>query len=385
MGAHALLSPSSSHRWLHCTAAPRLEEGIEDKGSAFAEEGTLAHAICALKLKTFLGEPTDGEAAEIEGLKDRYHCGEMEEHTDFYASAVLEKFAAAKAATADARLLVETRLDFSRYVPGSFGTSDAAIIADGTLEIIDFKYGKGVQVSAVENPQMMIYALGAYEKFSYVYSIDRIRMTIIQPRLDNISEYELGTAELLDWAENTLVPAAREAYAGGGKQVPGEWCRFCKVKARCRKLAAACKGAAESHADPRLLGAEELAADVLPALPAIKIWLAAVEEYALQQAFDGVRFEGFKVVEGRSNRRIADAAGVAKALTGAGYEEESIYKPKELKTITELEKLTGRKLFANLCARYVEKPQGKPALVPESDKRPAFNTAADDFKDLPAE
>src|SRR5574344_1411199 len=195
MGAHALLSPSAAHRWMNCTAAPRLEINVEDAGSDYAAEGTLAHAYSALKLKKFLGLPTADEEKEIEALS-QYHTGEMDEYTDTYVTIVLEKFNTARAHTKDAQLLVETRLDFSKHIPDAFGTADAIIIADGTIDEMDFKYGKGVKVSAFQNPQMMIYGLGAFEKFDFEYDIRRVRMTIIQPRIDNLSEHELSTTEL---------------------------------------------------------------------------------------------------------------------------------------------------------------------------------------------
>lgn len=196
-GKHALLSPSAAHRWMNCTAAPLLEKDVEDKGSTFAEEGTLAHAYCTKKLKEFLGLSVDEEKAEIAQLDEQYHSGEMDEYTDTYKTIVLEKFNAARAKTKDAQLLVEVKLDFSHYVPDAFGTSDAIIIADGVMEVIDFKYGKGVKVSAVENPQMMIYALGAWDLFNFEYDIRKVRMTIVQPRIDNLSEFELDAATSL--------------------------------------------------------------------------------------------------------------------------------------------------------------------------------------------
>lgn len=380
MGTHALLSPSAAHRWINCTAAPRLEASVPDTGSSYAAEGTLAHAYCALKLKEFLGLPTDGELAEIAELKDQYHTGEMDEYTDTYKTIVLEKFNEARAGTEDAQLLIETRLDFGRYIPDAFGTADAIIIADGTMEVIDFKYGKGVKVSAWRNPQMMIYALGAYDRFNFEYSINRVRMTIIQPRIDNLSEYRLPVSELMAWTDEVLVPKANEAYAGNGPQVPGEWCRFCKVKSQCRALTRLCTEAIKT--DPKLVSTEELAKDILPVLDTVKTWLTGVEEYALQQALSGVQLPGWKLVEGRSARKITDQEGAAVALNKAGYKPTEIYKPQELRTLTELEKLCGKKHFAALCGDFITKPQGKPTLAPESDKRPAFDPVADDFKDI---
>lgn len=380
MSSHALLSPSASHRWLHCTAAPRLEEGIKDEGSDYAAEGTLAHAYCAMKLKEFLGLPTDGEKEEIAALQEKYGTGEMSEYTDTYATIVLEKFNAARAVTPDAQLLVETRLDFSDYVPEAFGTADAIIIADGTMEIIDFKYGKGVKVSAVENPQMMIYALGAYARFAFEYRIDNLRATIVQPRIDNLSEYEITVEELTSWASNVLTPAAEKAYKGEGPQTPGSWCQFCKVKNQCRALADKCKAAVA--VDPKLITPEELAKDVLPMVPIVKTWISGVEEFALAQALSGVQLPGWKIVEGRSIRKITDTDSVADALTKSGYTQSDIYKPIEMRTITELEKLVGKKQFAALCGEWVNKPQGKPTLAQESDKRKAIDPIADDFKGI---
>ena len=380
MSSHALLSPSASHRWLHCTAAPRLEEGIKDEGSDYAAEGTLAHAYCAMKLKEFLGLPTDGEKEEIAALQEKYGTGELSEYTDTYATIVLEKFNAARAVTPDAQLLVETRLDFSDYVPEAFGTADAIIIADGTMEIIDFKYGKGVKVSAVENPQMMIYALGAYARFAFEYRIDNLRATIVQPRIDNLSEYEITVEELTSWASNVLTPAAEKAYKGEGPQTPGSWCQFCKVKNQCRALADKCKAAVA--VDPKLITPEELAKDVLPMVPIVKTWISGVEEFALAQALSGVQLPGWKIVEGRSIRKITDTDSVADALTKSGYTQSDIYKPIEMRTITELEKLVGKKQFAALCGEWVNKPQGKPTLAQESDKRKAIDPIADDFKGI---
>ena len=380
MAGHALLSPSASHRWLHCTAAPRLEEGIKDEGSDYAAEGTLAHAYCAMKLKNFLGLPTDGEKEEIAALQEKYGTGEMAEYTDTYVTIVLEKYNAARAATPDAQLLVETRLDFSDYVPEAFGTADAIIIADGTMEVIDFKYGKGVKVSAVENPQMMIYALGAYARFAFEYRIDNLRATIVQPRIDNLSEYEITVEELTAWAANVLAPAAEKAYKGEGPQTPGAWCQFCKVKNQCRALANKCKEVVA--VDPKLITPEELAKDVLPMVPIVKTWISGVEDFALAQALSGIQLPGWKIVEGRSVRKITDTDSVAAVLTKNGYKQNDIFKPVEMRTITDLEKLVGKKQFDAMCGEWINKPQGKPTLAPEGDKRKAIDPIADDFKGI---
>lgn len=378
---HALLSPSSAHRWMNCTAAPLLEAKEEDQSSIFAEEGTLAHAYCARKLKAFLKQDTTDEEHEIEALSDQYHTGEMDEYTDTYKTIVLEKFNAARVKTPDAKLLVEVKLDFGRYIPEAFGTSDAIIIADDMMEVIDFKYGKGVRVSAVENPQMMIYALGAWDLFNFEYDIRRIKMTIVQPRIDNLSEYEMDAEELLSWAKQELSPKAKEAYKGGTQQ-PGDWCRFCKVRAKCKTLATSCTEAQKANPDPRLIGKEDMAQTILPLLPTIKTWLTAVEEYSLEQALAGVEYDGYKVVAGRSNRKITDPEAVIKLLDAEGFARDSYIRPTELQTITNLERNFGKKQFNELCGDYIDKPQGKPTLVPVSDKRPALNMAEEDFRNI---
>lgn len=380
-GKHALLSPSAAHRWMNCTAAPLLEKDVEDKSSTFAEEGTLAHAYCAKKLKEFLGLSVDEENAEIAQLNEQYHSGEMDEYTDTYKTIVLEKFNAARAKTKDAQLLVEVKLDFSHYVPDAFGTSDAIIIADGVMEVIDFKYGKGVKVSAVENPQMMIYAIGAWDLFNFEYDIHKVRMTIVQPRIDNLSEFELDAADLINWVVNELEPKAHEAYAGG-KQKPGEWCRFCKVKATCKALSSLCIDAQQANPDPRKISKEVMETTILPFLSTFKTWLSGIEEYSLEQALSGVQYKGYKIVEGRSIRKITDPTAVMQLLDKEGFAKEDYIKPTELRSITDLERLVGKKRFGAICAEYINKPQGKPTLVPDSDKRPAFNQAADDFKDI---
>lgn len=367
---------------MNCTAAPRLEATAPDTESDYAREGTLAHAYCARKLKTLLGLDTPDEDREIAELSDRYHTGEMDEHTDTYVAIVFEKFNAALAKTPDAQLLVETRLDFTDYVPEAFGTSDATIIADGLMEVIDFKYGKGVRVSAVDNEQMKIYALGAYLRHCFEYRIDRVRMTIVQPRIDNLSEFVMPVADLLEWAETELRPRAAEAFGDNGVQNPGEWCRFCKVKCSCHALARRCVATAKENPDPRLVSPEKMSADILPWLSMIKSWVASIEDYTLQQALAGVDYPGYKLVEGRSVRRITDDRAVIAALAKEGYAESEYLKPAALCGIGDLEKLVGKKRFTALCADYITKPQGKPALVTDDDRRPPYNAAANDFNDI---
>ena len=364
---------------MNCPVAPRLESLVPDRGSDFALEGTLAHAYCAYALKERLGLPTDGEVNEIDHLQ-RYYSTEMDGHVDTYFTLVMEKYAAAQATTRDAKLLVETRLDFSDFVPDAFGTADAIIIADGTMEVVDFKYGKGVRVDAEHNPQMMIYALGAWQRFSFDYDIGHVRMTIVQPRLDHISEWEISAPDLLKWAKEELTPAAKLAHSGKGEQHPGDWCRFCRVRGNCKALAEKCLAA--SAIDPRMLSPKEMGEKVLPNLATIKAWLSDVEEYALQKALEGTVFPGFKVVEGRSIRRITNPQALAYLLQQKGYDEDRYLKPRELVSLGDLEKLVGKKAFAQQFAEFITKPQGKPTLAPESDKRPVFNSAADDFKGI---
>lgn len=383
-GSHALLSPSAAHRWLNCTPSVRLEEGIEDKGSDFAAEGTLAHAICEQKLLTILGRPHDEADKEIEELSPKYHSGEMDEYTDTYKAIVMEKYNAAKVNTPDAQLLVEVRLDFRSFLQDSFGTADAVIIADDLMEIIDFKYGKGVKVSAFQNPQMRIYALGALDEFLLEYNIKRVRMTIVQPRIDNLSEDEMPVSSLIKWRDEVLRPASELAFRGDGEQVPGEWCRFCKVKASCKALATlATKTCNEDFKNPRLISDEDIP-KLLPLIPVLKSWMDDFTVFSLERAMAGAHLEGYKVVEGRSIRQVTDQDGLVGILTQEGFDRDILFRPAELKTLGDLEKIVGKKKFADLSKPYVTKPQGKPTLVELSDKRPplSLQSANDDFKEL---
>lgn len=377
MGNHALLSASSSHRWLNCPPSARLCEGYEDKGSEYAQEGTDAHSLCEHKLKVLLGmesiDPTEGLS---------FYSEEMEQCACDYAAYVLELVEEAKKTCKDPVVLIEQRLDFSRFVAEGFGTGDCVLIADGTLDIVDYKHGKGVEVSAAENPQMMLYALGALELFDGIYDIDTVRMTIFQPRRENISVCVMTKDDLLQWAYNDLVHKAKLAYEGGGEFACGDWCRFCKAKAVCRKRAEYNLELAKYDFEmPAMLEDAEIAA-ILEKADELAAWAADVKEFALQQALNGVKYDGFKVVEGRSNRKYISDDAVADAVSKAGYDP---YEPKLL-GITAMEKLLGKKQFAKLLSGLIEKPQGKPALVPESDKRQEMNvdktaSAAEDFSE----
>lgn len=367
---HAVLSASSSERWLNCPPSARLCEAYEDKGSDYAAEGTDAHTLCEYRLKQALGIPAE---TPIENLS--WYNEEMEECAAEYAAYVLELLETAKQTCSDPVVMIEQRVDFSRWVKEGFGTADCIIIADGVMNIVDYKHGKGVEVSAEANPQMMLYALGALEIFDGIYDIDTVRMTIFQPRKSNISVYEMPKDGLLEWADTELTEKAQLAYEGQGNFHCGEWCRFCKAKAECRERAEANMTLARYNFQaPALLNDEEIA-DILGKVDALTTWAADVKEYALQQAVSGKDWPGWKLVEGRSNRKYTNEAAVAATVESAGFDP---YDRKVL-GVTAMQKLLGKSRFEELLAPYIEKPQGKPTLVPESDKRPAMNKAKNDF------
>lgn len=385
--AHALLSASGAHRWMSCPPAARLEQGFEESTSSFAEEGTFAHALAELKLSKAITtniRPSVYKKKLAEMQKNPLYSTGMEDYVDSYVAQVAERFMESKAKCADTLVLLEQRLDFSEWVAEGFGTGDVVIISDGILEVIDLKYGKGVPVYAQENPQTRLYGLGAIDTFGMLYEFDLVRMTIIQPRLDSTSTEELPVESLLLWAENELRPRAQLAYAGEGDFCAGEHCKFCKAKAQCRARAEAnLETAKYDFQEPFLLTNEEIAG-ILAKADQLRAWASDVQAYALDQAENhGVTFEGWKLVEGRSNRKYTDPEAVATALLAAGYEETIIYE-KSLYGITAMEKALGKKEFGALLSDLVVKPTGKPTLVPEADKRPAINSiqsAVDDFKE----
>ena len=367
---HAVLSASSSERWLNCPPSARLCEAYEDKGSDYAAEGTDAHALCEFRLKQALGIPADDP---IENLS--WYNEEMEDCAAGYAAYVSELLETAKQTCADPVVMIEQRVDFSRWVKEGFGTADCIVIADGVLNICDYKNGQGCLVLADRNPQMMLYALGALEIFDGIYDIDTVRMTIYQPRKSNISVYEMDKADLYEWANSELTQKAQLAYEGQGSFSCGEWCRFCKAKAECRERAEANLALARYEFQTPALLADEEIADILGKVDALTAWASDVKEYALQQAISGTAFPGWKLVEGRSNRKYTSEAAVAAAVEGAGFNPYE----KKLLGITAMQKLLGKSRFEELLAPYIEKPQGKPTLVRSSDKRPEWNTAKNDF------
>lgn len=383
---HALLGPSSAHRWLACTPSARLEENIEDQGSEYAKEGTLAHRLGELRLRERWEGPGDHNRDFEEVRADPMYSGAMEEHIDAYVAFVEERMAEAKTRCADPRIFIEQTVKFDDYVPEAFGTADCIILADGLMDVIDFKYGKGVPISAEDNPQMKLYALGCYLALSWAYEIPLIRITIFQPRLDSVSTAEISSEDLLAWAEQELKPRAALAWEGKGDFSPGEeTCRWCKAAPICRARADyQLELAKYDFAQPDTLTLEEVAA-ILLRLPDFKSWVEQVETFAQDAAVNkGVAIPGFKVVEGRSNRKYADEDAIAKILRKAGYKVADIYKPKALLGITAMEKLLGKHKMETLIAPYITKPPGAPTLVPETDKRTAINTAdqaATDFAD----
>lgn len=358
---HALLSASSSSRWLRCPPSVRWGAGLADKPSSFAEEGTKAHSLAEHRLRYYL---TYGK---LETEKPSYIDGEMWEATGRYVDIVIEKAVAAKKQTPDAEVLIEHRLDFSRWVPGGFGTGDAVIVSDKGVEVIDLKYGKGVPVSAQHNSQMRLYALGAYASLSMLYSIDLVTTTIVQPRLDSISSETLTAKSLLAWGDS-IAPIAQLAYDGKGRAKAGPHCRFCRLRPRCKVLRDYMTQSLKAPENPEAMSREEISRIVLKAKD-IKDWLTSVESYALEQALQGEEWPGLKVVEGRASRRIEDSAAAAEALLSSGYKPDDIYKPKELKTLTYLEKAVGKKKLTGILGDLIVKPKGKPALVSINDKR----------------
>lgn len=367
--SHALLSPSSSERWINCPPSAKMNAG-GDTGSSYAQQGTDAHALCEYKMLKALGKDVKDPTDDLE-----YYDEEMSECTDAYCEFVLEQLQMAKDNCEDPFVLVEQRLDFTRWVAESFGTADCVIVADDVMTIIDFKYGLGVLVEADNNSQMRMYALGALNLFESLYNINTVRMVIFQPRRDNISTAEVSKEELLHWADTVLIPAAELASKGEGEYQAGKHCHFCRIKATCRKRAEYNLQLAQyDFAVPDTLADDEISM-ILNRADTFISWVNDVKEYALEQAIGGHEFPGYKLVEGRSNRRYTNSDAVAATVTEAGYDPYE----KKLMGITNMTRMLGAKKFNTLLGSLIEKPKGKPTLVPESDKRPAWTI--DDFKE----
>ena len=375
MGRHAVLSASSSHRWMNCTPAARLELEFDDTQSSAAAEGTAAHALAEHKLR---------KALKMRSKKpiSPFDCDEMDEHTDAFVSFVLEQLELAKQSCSDPLVLIEQRLDFSKYVPDGFGTGDCILISDKTLHIIDLKYGMGILVNAEHNSQMMLYSLGALEIYDSLYDITEVSMTIFQPRRENVSTWTIPVDELRDWAENELKQKADLAFKGEGEYCPGDWCTFCRAAVKCRARAEEKLKLAQSEFRlPPLLTDVEIE-EVLGKLSDITKWANDLLAYATDAAVNhGKEWSGYKVVAGRSIRKFKDEDAVAEAAKASGYKD--IYK-QSLITLTEFEKLMGKAKFNEVLGDLVYKPPGKPTLVPVSDKRPVLNvsSAINEFNEI---
>lgn len=371
---HAVLSASSSGKWLVCTPSAQLEEQFPDEDSVFAAEGTRAHELFEKAVNAYLSGST-GEYEDMAMLCEQ----DMIDHVGEATTRAIELIEQARERCKDPVILVERRLDFSVWVPHGFGTGDLVIITDDLVEVADLKYGKGTFVRAQENSQMRLYGLGAYNELHMLYDIKRIRTHVLQPRMGNWGHEELAVGELLQWADEVVVPKARMAWDGEGAMVAGGHCTnyFCRARFTCPARDAAARQLVDSSfalLPPDMLNPKQMA-QVLSRADEVTKWLADVKTWALAQLEKGNPVPGFKLVEGRSNRKYTDETAVAKAITSSGVDEALIYE-RSLLGITAMEKLLGKKKFADILGNLIEKPQGKPTLVPDSDKRPALDMLA---------
>lgn len=372
---HSVLGASAADRWMNCTPSAQLTAGMEDETTTFAAEGTAAHALCEWKVRKAL-KMRAGRRPTSD-----YWTDEMEEFTDDYRDFIMDLVGQAKQHCKDPVTLIEQHLDFSCYVPDGFGTGDFLLVADEELNVVDFKYGRGVAVYADHNPQMMLYALGALNLFDCLYDIEQVTMTIFQPRLSSISTWTITATELYQWAEDVLKPKAELAAKGEGEFVSGSWCRFCKARNTCRARAESFLELARMEFQPPALLSDEEVAEVMEKADELSKWASDVMAYAQAEAIEnGKHWDGYKLVEGRSVRKFSDEAKVEAAAKEAGYTD--IYN-KSLITLTAFEKLMGKKTFADVLGQYVTKPAGKLTLVPVSDKRPevSVNTVNDEFQE----
>jgi len=371
--AHALLSASSAHRWLACPPSAVAAELYEDTGSDYAAEGTLAHEVAEWV--------ASGKSKHGPHLDKGYDDGvtpEMLEHAKAYRDYIQEQ-----TKSPDAVVLLERRVDFSDIVPQGFGTCDCIILQDDTLVIIDYKYGKGVAVSATDNPQLRLYALGALNDYGLAYDVQRVEMHIFQPRINNVSVDAVSVEDLTAWAEKVVKPTAAKAAKGKGTYTAGEHCRFCPHAGKCRALSKLCTEYVKTH-DMRVgvpvLAPHELA-EALSMEPLVSLWLRKIKAQALDSLLQGAEVPGWKVVEGRpGNRKWTDEDKVAEAMDNAGYGPGE-YTETKLKSPAALDKLLGKKKAAELLGDLTTREPGAPTIAPESDKRPAYNPA-NDFENI---
>lgn len=371
------LTASGAYRWLVCTPSAKLEQQFPNKTSKYAEEGTVAHAAAELTARYFLGQcsETDFEKEFDQLMKSEYFDGEMREAAGDYARLILSRRDEALKSCEDPQVFLETRLDFGVFVPGGFGTGDCVILSEPVLEVIDFKYGKGTPVYADQNPQMRLYALGAWLAYGDLYDFTTVRMTIFQRRIrEQPSVYEEPVEDLLAWAEKVVKPAADLAAQGLGEFVPGEeTCRFCRAKQKCRARAEQNLKLFDENPEPLVLSLKE-AGEILKKAKDIEAWLKDLKALVTGTLISGGEVPGWKLVEGRSTRKLASEDEVVKAMTEAGYDASLLYE-KKLLTLTQLEKDFGKKEIARVLGGLIVKPAGAPQLAPESDKRPAFTPA----------
>lgn len=384
--SHSLLSPSSSHRWLICTPSAILESSEPSIQSPYAEEGTEAHSLAELKLSHLLGYISDKEFEtryEIFKKDSKYYGAEFEEYVDEYCDGIM-RIVNEDYKDENVKVYLEERVKFDDIVPQGSGTSDAVIVGKDFIHIIDLKFGKGVAVSAISNPQLRLYALGAISKFVRVCNCKIVKMTIIQPRLYNISTDTIGIDELNDWAINFVKPRAELAIKGQGELVPGDHCKFCKIRGKCKALADKQLEEAKKEFGEELIDNQgilnpnvltpEVISKILTIGPKFVDWFKDVEAYAMKQTLYGdLKIPGFKLVEGRSARTILDKNGLMETLKTSGFKEEDYLKPADILGISALEKNIGKRVFNELCGKYIVKPMGKPTLVPESDKRESLD------------
>lgn len=387
--AHALLSASSAKKWIHCPPSAMLEDSIPDEGSPYAKEGTLAHAICELKLQKLFTDKNMTDRTYKSRLKklqqDESYAPEMEGYTDEYADYVSN---IAFSFPGTPFVAVEKRLDYSPWAPEGFGTGDCIIIYGNDLHVIDFKYGKGVPVSAEGNYQLALYALGAYHEYGILFPIEKAHLHIVQPRIPNTSSWSTTMRDLLVWGDAVVKPAAEKAFKGEGEFCPADYCRgdaenycrsgFCKAYGRCRATVEKNMDLFREAWDeeqnrkklPPLISWEEAGALLKKAM-FLKDWVQKLENAALDEIVAGGEVPGWKIVEGRSNRKLSDADAAFAELVQAGYDEAILYERKPV-ALGELEKTLTKEHKQEILSKYIVKPQGKPTLAPEDDKRPAM-------------